>query len=188
MGSRQEKDFIRWHLPLCRYSGGQHDLCAFVSQCQSVYGPPVYRLQKAGIKIAMEIPTYPYDSEYKGFPFFTRCGLQIDRLFRKTLAKRVNGIVTFSDEKTIFGQRTVRISNGVDFDTVPLRKTINNNSSPTLHLIGVAEVHYWHGLRPTDTRTRRVLPTISRQRNLFPYCRRSMEIRNVSFATRSGFS
>lgn len=47
--------------------------------------------------------------------------------------------------KTIFGQRTVRISNGVDFDTVPLRKTINNNSSPTLHLIGVAEVHYWHG-------------------------------------------
>ena len=77
-----------------------------------------YRLQKAGIKIAMEIPTYPYDSEYKGFPFFTRCGLQIDRLFRKTLAKRVNGIVTFSDEKTIFGQRTVRISNGVDFDTV----------------------------------------------------------------------
>ena len=38
-----------------------------------------YRLQKAGIKIAMEIPTYPYDSEYKGFPFFTRCGLQIDR-------------------------------------------------------------------------------------------------------------
>lgn len=46
-----------------------------------------YRLQKAGIKIAMEIPTYPYDSEYKGFPFFTRCGLQIDRLFRKTLAK-----------------------------------------------------------------------------------------------------
>ena len=33
----------------------------------------------------------------------------------------------------------------MDFDTVPLRKTINNNSSPTLHLIGVAEVHYWHG-------------------------------------------
>lgn len=58
-----------------------------------------YRLQKAGIKIAMEIPTYPYDSEYKGFPFFTRCGLQIDRLFRKTLAKRVNGIVTFSTKK-----------------------------------------------------------------------------------------
>ena len=46
-----------------------------------------YRLQKAGIKIAMEIPTYPYDSEYKGFPFFTRCGLQIDRLFRKTFGK-----------------------------------------------------------------------------------------------------
>ena len=104
-----------------------------------------HRLQKAGIKIAMEIPTYPYDSEYKGFPFITRCGLQIDRLFRRALAKRVNAIVTFSDEARIFGQRTIRISNGVDFDAVPLRKTSGLDSSSAVHLIGVAEVHYWHG-------------------------------------------
>lgn len=44
------------------------------------------KLRKAGIKIAMEIPTYPYDSEYTGFPLTTRLGIQVDKVFRKTLA------------------------------------------------------------------------------------------------------
>lgn len=72
------------------------------------------KLRKAGIKIAMEIPTYPYDSEYTGFPLTTRLGIQVDKVFRKTLAKHVNAIVTFSDYHRIFGQRTIQISNGCD--------------------------------------------------------------------------
>lgn len=67
------------------------------------------KLRKAGIKIAMEIPTYPYDSEYAGFPLVTRLGIQVDKVFRKTLAKHVNAIVTFSDYHCIFGQRTIQI-------------------------------------------------------------------------------
>lgn len=80
------------------------------------------KLRKAGIKIAMEIPTYPYDSEYAGFPLVTRLGIQVDKVFRKTLAKHVNAIVTFSDYHCIFGQRTIQISNGVDFDSIPLKR------------------------------------------------------------------
>ena len=102
------------------------------------------KLRKAGIKIAMEIPTYPYDSEYAGFPLVTRLGIQVDKVFRKTLAKHVNAIVTFSDYHCIFGQRTIQISNGVDFDSIPLKKTVSKNTS-VIHLLGVAEVHYWHG-------------------------------------------
>ena len=102
------------------------------------------KLRKAGIKIAMEIPTYPYDSEYAGFPLVTRLGIQVDKVFRKTLAKHVNAIVTFSDYHCIFGQRTIQISNGVDFDSIPLKKTVAKNTS-VIHLLGVAEVHYWHG-------------------------------------------
>ena len=83
------------------------------------------KLRKAGIKIAMEIPTYPYDSEYAGFPLVTRLGIQVDKVFRKTLAKHVNAIVTFSDYHCIFGQRTIQISNGVDFDSIPLKKTVS---------------------------------------------------------------
>ena len=101
-------------------------------------------LRKVGIRIAMEIPTYPYDQEYEGFSFFTRLGLRIDRQYRERLAALTNGIVTFTDEKSIFGQRTIRISNGVDFDSLPLHHK-QNNSPHEIHLIGVAEVHYWHG-------------------------------------------
>ena len=104
------------------------------------------KLKDAGIKIAMEIPTYPYDQEYKGFPFLTRMGLKIDQHYRHQLAALTDGIVTFTDEKTIFGQRTIRISNGVDFDHIPLRcPTSKEPINHEIHLIGVAEVHYWHG-------------------------------------------
>ncbi len=102
------------------------------------------RLKKLGIKSVTEIPTYPYDAEFVGFPFLTRLGLKIDQLFRYNLAKQMEAIVTFSEAETIFDQRTIRISNGVDMDSIPLHnyKAPEDNS---IHLIGVAEVHYWHG-------------------------------------------
>lgn len=103
-----------------------------------------HKLQKAGIKIIMEIPTYPYDREYVGFPFITRLSLQIDKLFRRKLARQTNAIVTFSDYNNIFGQRTIKISNGIDFDSIPLKRNCKKDPS-VIHLIGVAEVHYWHG-------------------------------------------
>ncbi len=103
-------------------------------------------LKDADIKIAMEIPTYPYDQEYEGFSFLTRMGLKIDQHYRHQLAALTDGIVTFTDDEMIFGQRTIRISNGIDFDYIPLlcftEKELNRKE---IHLIGVAEVHYWHG-------------------------------------------
>ena len=102
------------------------------------------RLRQLDIKIVTEIPTYPYDSEFLGFPFMTRIGLKIDKLFRKSLYKQMNAIVTFSDETEIFGQRTIRISNGVDMDSIPLHD-YQPSLDGSIHFIGVAEVHYWHG-------------------------------------------
>lgn len=102
------------------------------------------KLRKAGIKAVTEIPTYPYDQEFVGFPFITRMNLKVDQLFRKSLYRQMSAVVTFSDADTIFGQRTIRISNGVDMDSIPLHQyqvPIDNS----IHLIGVAEVHYWHG-------------------------------------------
>ena len=102
------------------------------------------RLKKAGVHAVTEIPTYPYDSEFVGFPFQTRMNLKIDQLFRNKLYRQMDAVVTFSDAKEIFGQRTINISNGVDFDSIPLHSPLLTPHSP-LHLIGVAEVHYWHG-------------------------------------------
>lgn len=104
------------------------------------------KLRKAGIKAVTEIPTYPYDEEFKNFFFMQRMELKIDQLFRRMLFREMEAAVTFSDAEEIFGQRTIRISNGVDFDSIPLHLPPSTLHFPpsSLHLIGVAEVHPWH--------------------------------------------
>lgn len=102
----------------------------------------VKQMKKAGMKVVMEIPTYPYDSEYEA-QGMSRQIFQ-DKIFRNQLAKQLDAIVTFSDYEQIFGQRTIRISNGIDFNSVKVKKTINDTSKE-LNLIGVAEIHQWHG-------------------------------------------
>jgi len=102
------------------------------------------KLKKLGIKAVMEIPTYPYDQEFSRFSWQQKCLLKIDKLFRNRLSENMSAIVTFSDEDRIFGQRTIRISNGVDFDSIPLHQ-FEESSDGSIHLIGVAEVHIWHG-------------------------------------------
>ena len=102
----------------------------------------VKQMKKYGAKVVMEIPTYPYDSEYKAQDMNNQ--IFQDKLFRNNLAKQLNALVTFSDYDQIFGQRTIRISNGIDFDSVKLKTTINDTSKE-LNLIGVAEIHEWHG-------------------------------------------
>ena len=100
------------------------------------------RLKKAGIKCVTEIPTYPYDSEFKGYPLKYKIPLYIDKMFRNALAAKMEAIVTFSNEERIFGQRTIRISNGIDLESIPLH---NPHKQTDIHLIAVAEIHYWHG-------------------------------------------
>ena len=96
------------------------------------------KLRKAGIKIAMEIPTYPYDSEYAGFPLVTRLGIQVDKVFRKTLAKHVNAIVTFSDYHCIFGVAEVHYWHGYDRLIEGLGKYYQNPANTTVffHIAG----------------------------------------------------
>lgn len=110
--------------------------------------PPLTRffrkLRKAGVKSVMEIPTYPYDQEYKGYDWNQQMRLCIDKLCRHALAKQFDRIITFSDEERIFGTETIRISNGVDLDTIPLHAT-GKDTSHEVHIIAVAEVHAWHG-------------------------------------------
>ena len=102
----------------------------------------VKRMKKAGMKVVMEIPTYPYDQEY--FNKSMRRQLIQDKLFRNQFARQLDGIVTFSEEDFIFGQKTIKISNGIDFESVRLKKE-SKHPSNELHLIGVAEIHRWHG-------------------------------------------
>ena len=100
------------------------------------------KLKKHGIKCVTEIPTYPYDHEFKGYPLKYKIPLYIDMMFRRALAAKMEAIVTFSNKGSIFGQRTICISNGIDLDSIPLH---NPKKQQDIHLIAVAEIHYWHG-------------------------------------------
>lgn len=102
----------------------------------------IKRMKEAGMKVVMEIPTYPYDQEYVSWSM--RKQLMQDKLFRNLLAKQLDAIVTFTENDYIFGQRTIKISNGIDFNSIRIKKkSIHPNDE--LHLIGVAEIHHWHG-------------------------------------------
>lgn len=102
----------------------------------------VKEMKAYGSKVVMEIPTFPYDNEYKA-QGISRQIFQ-DKIFRNQLAKHLDAIVTFSDYDKIFGQRTIKISNGIDFDSVKMKSDINDTTKE-LNLIGVAEIHEWHG-------------------------------------------
>ncbi len=102
----------------------------------------VRQMKRQGIRVVMEIPTYPYDPEYEAQGMQKQ--IAIDKLFRRRLARQLDAIVTFSDYDRIFGQQTIRISNGIDFDSIHLKTTINDTTKE-LNLIGVAEIHKWHG-------------------------------------------
>ena len=100
------------------------------------------RLKKTGKKCVTEIPTYPYDHEFKGYPLKYKIPLYIDMMFRRALSAKMEAIVTFSNKESIFGKRTICISNGIDLDSIPLH---NPKKQQDIHLIAVAEIHYWHG-------------------------------------------
>jgi len=134
----------------CIYDYCKHNNIQFVyARCFQNANPFLIRffkkLKSLGIKTVTEIPTYPYDQEFVGFPYFSgRFWLKFDKRYRKDLYRHMDAIVTFSDAEQIFGQRTIRISNGVDFDSIPLHQ-YQTSVDGSVHLIGVAEVHYWHG-------------------------------------------
>ena len=100
-------------------------------------------LKIRGIKIVLEFPTYPYDSEVRGGALKTRMIFLVNRLFRSKLKKYVDRAVTFSLFDFIHGIPTIKISNGIDFSAVPIKRV--TDSTKEIVLLGVADIHIWHG-------------------------------------------
>lgn len=105
-------------------------------------------LKKRGCKIIYEIPTYPYDSERKGFKGFQgakkEVALIIDKIFRRKLKYYVDCIVTYSQDDTIFGIKTIKIVNGIDCAAI-LSIDATEYRQEAIRLIAVAQFADWHG-------------------------------------------
>lgn len=99
-------------------------------------------LKIKNIKILLEIPTYPYDQELLNGNFKLKLRYLIDKYYRKSLKKYVNKIITFTDDKEIYGIPTINIFNGVDINNISL---IEKKESEEIRFIGVAGLSFWHG-------------------------------------------
>ena len=98
--------------------------------------------KKSGVKkILWEIPTYPYDDETTSFS--RKIKKMIDKVFRGNLKKYVSRIVTFSNEKNIFGIETINTGNGIDIDEIRKRKVSDHGDE--INLVAAAVVRDWHG-------------------------------------------
>lgn len=74
------------------------------------------------MKIILEIPTYPYDGEKINHTGIKKKKYWIEKKYRKSLYKYVDRVVTFSEDDEIFGIKTIKISNGIDLETISLIK------------------------------------------------------------------
>jgi hypothetical protein len=98
--------------------------------------------KKYNIKTAIEIPTYPYDSEFQG-SFENQIVLILDKMYRMRLSKYVDRIITYSEDNEIFGIKTIKTINGIDLNRV---KIINSEfHGDVINLIAVAGLAKWHG-------------------------------------------
>lgn len=98
-------------------------------------------LKKIGVKVIIEIPTYPYDKEFSN-DFKYKFQAFVEKKSRRFFYKYVDYIVTYSADDRIYNIPTIRISNSVDIDIIPIRQQIQHNG---YNLIGVAMLAPWHG-------------------------------------------
>lgn len=95
--------------------------------------------------IIVEIPTYPYDSEYK-FGFNKRyLSFIIEKKHRNKMEKYIDYIVTFSEDEKIFGVPCINISNGINLEKLNIVKKIKATEN-TIRFTSISSCDYWHGI------------------------------------------
>ena len=106
------------------------------------YNHTMSLLAKKGVRIFLEIPSYPYDGEIRQLSFKKKIKHFIEKFYRNRLKSSVYRIVTFSTDDEIFGIPTIRISNA------PARNLPMKKETPivdSIQMIGVANIAFWHG-------------------------------------------
>lgn len=126
--------------------GTYFDMCYIrKTLCSPFHFSALKKIKKYGVKIIEEIPTYPYDDEMlkeKGIKSKIYFGIEV--LGRRYLKKYVDFFTTFSEDKEIFGVKTICISNGIDCNVIPLKQS-QKKVGEDIRLITVSTMQFWHG-------------------------------------------
>lgn len=100
------------------------------------------KAQNPGLKILMELPTWPYDGEVKG-PVSRLMALP-DRWCRRALSRHTDYFVHYGPEEVIGGRPTLRISNGIQVSDIPPAAPLPD--SPVLRMVAAGSWSPGHGL------------------------------------------
>lgn len=104
------------------------------------------RLRVPRTRVYAEIPTYPYDSENRGFVSpGTAFWKAQDRAFRHLCKYLVHRFVAVSHSGPVFGRPSIRIENGVDPVFPPRGLADRRIACAVPHGIAVAHAKPWHG-------------------------------------------
>lgn len=155
--SKEETNFLKsimWRLPFGSYGRRYEEAFEKIQNPDFIYVRFVFvdrkfldfikelRERYSNVKLLVEIPTYPYGQELLGdffmLPFYYK-----DLWYRKQLKKYVDRIVTFSDDKEIFGIPTIRIMNGIVVDEQNI--VCDNKQDDIIRLLAVAIFQKSHG-------------------------------------------
>ncbi|PKI02286.1 hypothetical protein [Glaciecola sp. 33A] len=102
------------------------------------------KIKRLKVKVYLEIPTYPYDKEFKYSSAYKKTQIYIDKIFRRRLGKYIDKIITFSNDEYIWGVKTLKISNAVSKSNVFFKQEYSD--SHVINLVMVAYFAKWHGL------------------------------------------
>lgn len=101
------------------------------------------KIKKNNVHILMEIPSFPYDNEYKNVGLSSKIIKRTEEIYRLRLKGVVDKMVTYASVSDIFGVETIKINNGIDIGSIPLKK--KRKADKDIHLIAVAVINIWHG-------------------------------------------
>lgn len=101
------------------------------------------KCKKNGIKIFLEIATYPYDNEIKSYRAIP--AKLIEKYYRKFLHNYIDRIITYTDLEYIYNIKTINISNAAP-NSLPLRINKHEINSKIINLIVVANISLFHGI------------------------------------------
>ncbi len=102
-------------------------------------------LKEKNIKIILEVPSYPYDLEYMNVSLLAKLKHSIEKIYRVKMKGYVDRIITFSEDKEIFGIKTISINNGISLEDISIIEKDEKKDKNKINFIGVAGVSFWHG-------------------------------------------
>lgn len=124
-------DFSKYDFAYIRFNVGNYTLIKLIKH-----------LYNRGIKVFLEVPTYPYKDEYTK-TFRNKIMLENDKLVWRFIRKYVYKVVTTNNLNVINNIETIKIFNAVDLESIKIKEASDYNSD--INLVAVANINKWHG-------------------------------------------